>query len=119
MSELRTEQVTGSDNWDLSVKEIEERVKEYYQPSDPGEERWFQCQRSVDDGTVCGQKVFFPHGVVAHENHHSIESGDGPIISQDQPDDPVSEEFEEPDYDPAEDEEQILESIQSEFKNPD
>lgn len=119
MTELRTEQVTGSDNWALSIEEIEERVKEYYQPSDPEEERWFRCQRSVDDDTVCGREVFFPHGVVAHENHHSIESGDGPLISQNQPDDPVPEEFEEPDYDPAEVEDQILESIQSEFEDQD
>lgn len=117
MDEPRTEQATSSDNWELSMEEIDERVEEYYKPRKSEEERWFRCQRSVDDGTICGRKVFFPHGVVAHENHHSVKSGNGPLISQNQPDSPVPEKSGEPGHDSPEVDITTIESIQSEFED--
>lgn len=119
MDEPRTGQVTGSENWSLSIGDLEERVKRYYKLCEPGEGRWFRCQRSVDNDTECGRKVFFPHGVVAHENHHSIISGNGSLISQNQPDDLVSKESEITDHDATEIEDEIFESISSEFDNLD
>lgn len=113
----QAEQVTGSDNWSLSIEEIRERVEEYYQPSEPGEERWFLCRRSTDNGTVCGQKCFFPHGVIAHENNHSITSGNGPLIRRSENKDRVSEQLEVTDYDIVDPDGEMLESIMSEFDN--
>lgn len=115
MSEPRAQQSAGSENWSLSIGELKKQVEEHYKPWEPGKERWFRCQRSMDDGTVCGRKVFFPHGVVAHENHHSITSGNGPLISQNQSDSLVSEESEVTDHDTSETEDEIYDSISSEF----
>lgn len=115
MGEPRAQQADGSENWSLSIEDLKEQVEEHYKPWEPREERWFRCQRSMDDGTVCGRKVFFPHGVVAHENHHSIISGNGSLITQNQPDDMVSEEDESADHDTSEFEDEIYDSISSEF----
>lgn len=115
MNESRTEQVAVPGNWDHSVENLNERVEEFYKPWEPGEEKWFRCQRSEDDGTVCGRKCFFPHGVVSHENHHSINSGNGPLISQSQSDDSTSEEPKITNHNTSEVEGEILESIESEF----
>lgn len=74
----------------LSHQELEQRVKEDYIPVEPDDGRWFRCQRDVD-GKTCNQLVFFPTGVRAHENHHSIKAGNGPLVDLDRVGDSQSE----------------------------
>lgn len=109
-------QAAVPDSWAISIEGIKQRVEEHYEPWEPGEESWYLCQRSGDNGAICGRKCFFPHGIIAHENHHSIESGNEPLIDQSQPDDGTPSGSDGTTPGDTETDGELLESIQSDFE---
>ena len=114
MNNTQSDQTGESEGPILSTEELQQRVEENYISIEPEEERWFRCQREIA-GTTCDTKVFFPTGVRAHENHHSIEAGNGPLIVKNYPSTSESEDTESDDTNPDVADKEVLDEIGSEF----
>lgn len=114
MDDSQIERATVLDSWTLSIEDIQERIETHYEPWDQEQKKWYRCKRN-NNTTVCGQKAFFPHGVVAHENYHSIEAGDGPLIDQSSSNDTSSEGVPQTDHETADADGEIIKEIWGEF----
>jgi len=116
MKTSRESKVSVPDSCTLTEKEVKQRIEEHYEAYESEEKTWYRCQRNKGDGDYCNRKYLFLQGIIAHENYHNIESGNGPLINQNQTDSEASKFPDNFTASNTETDNELLESIQSDFE---